>query len=93
MCKSSKTKKDDSTEQDQKRNPTKKIHQVVDDLYSPTYAFKGVKQYIVQPQVKSTQSSTWKEINFKMQIDNGVAANWLKLEDYNRIEDTPEREE
>ena len=34
---------------------------------------------MVQPQVKSTQSSTWKEI--KMQIDNGAAANCLKLED------------
>ena len=50
VCKSPKTKKDYSTEQDQKRSPTKKIHQVVDvatepdsdqdDFYSPTYAFK-----------------------------------------------------
>ena len=98
VCKSSKTKKDYSTEQDPKINSTKKIHQLVDvatepdsdqdDFYSPTYAFKGVKQYTVQPQVKSTQSSTWKEI--KMQIDNGAAANCLKLEDYNRIEGTPE---
>ena len=46
-------------EQDWKRNPTKKIQQVVDvatkpdsdqdDFYSPTCAFKGVKQYMVQP--------------------------------------------
>ena len=45
------------------------------DLYSPTYAFKGVKQYMVQPEIKATKSSRWKEV--KMQIDNGAAANCL----------------
>ena len=35
VCKSSKTKKNDSTEQGQKRNQTKKIHQVVDVATEP----------------------------------------------------------
>ncbi len=96
VCKSSIPKQDDQKES--KLKPQKKIHQVddvdsdasceSDDLYSPTYAFKGVKQYMVQPEIKATKSSRWKEV--KMQIDNGAAANCLKLENYNQMIDPPE---
>lgn len=96
VCKSAMSKKDDHREQ-RHNKPRKKIHQVgdidldpdsEDDLYSPTYAFKGVKQYMVQPEIKATESSSWKEV--KMQIDNGAAANCLKLENYNQMANPPE---
>ena len=95
VCKSSILKQDDQKEL--KLKLQKKVHQVddvgtdatieSDDLYSPTYAFKGVKQYMVQPEIKATKSSRWKVV--KMQIDNGAAANCLKLENYNQMIDPP----
>ena len=95
VCKSISPKYEDSKEKSYKI-PRKKIHQVGDmnsepdseeDLYSPTYAFKGEKQYMVQPRVRVATSSSWKEV--KMQIDNGAAANCLRYEDYLQLTDVP----
>ena len=43
---------------------------------------------MVQPCVRVATSSSWKEV--KMQIDNGVAANCLRYEDYQQLTDMPE---
>ena len=57
-----------------------------EDLYSPTYAFKGVK-HMVQPRLRVSPGSSWKEV--RMQIDNGAAANCLRYEDYKQLADVP----
>ena len=63
VCKSSIPKKDDPKQHSYKK-PGRKIHQVDDigsesdseeDLYSPTYAFKGVKQYMVEPHIRASE--------------------------------------
>ena len=56
--------------------PGKKIHQVgnmnsepdSEGLYSPTYAFKGAKQYMVQPRVRVATSSSWKEVKKRCKL-------------------------
>ena len=45
---------------------------------------------MVQPQLRAKEKSAWTEI--KMPIDNGAAANCLKMEDYKQIEDPPKLE-
>jgi hypothetical protein len=42
---------------------------------------------MVEPHIRASETSLWKEV--KMQIDNGAAANCLKLEDYKQLTDTP----
>ena len=98
VCKSTALKKEDhNPELPGKKKTEKKIYKVgdadsdvnsdEDSSNSPVYAFKGVKHYMVKPHLRAKEKSVWTEI--KMQIDNGAAANCLKLEDYKQIEDPP----